>query len=227
MTSPSWAEWHAAKWGRPVAVVTNGHDSEGTPFTGPAAPDQFILTYMGTYYPETQDLTAVWAAIRHLAETPGAAVDRLRFVGELHPALQTQLADSGLGEVVEVTGFLPHLEATARLRSSSALLVAGPRKARGILRGHVVAKLFDYLATGLPIVYVGDPECDAAELLGRYPGCYVSAADDVDGVVRALRSCHGRQHPRNVSDLSRRALTGRLAGLLDHTCGVQVDRSAP
>jgi glycosyltransferase involved in cell wall biosynthesis len=213
MTSPSYARWHAAKWNRSVTVITNGHDGEHPRCV--ASPSRFTLAYLGSYYPSTQDLTGVWAAIRRLAAAGSPGVDSLLFIGDLPPALRAELANHGLDGLVEVAGFLPHAEAIARLRASSALLVAGPRSAEGVLRGQITAKLFEYLATERPIVYVGDPASDAAELLRRYPGCYVSAADDVDGIVKALIRSNAEQEPRNVDDLSRRKLTARLADLLE------------
>lgn len=211
MTSPSWAERHAELWDRPVQVMPNGHELDAAPAP---PPDELVVSYLGSYYPETQDLSAAWAAIRRLADD-GLAVRRIRFIGTLHPALRAQLADVGLASLVEETGFVSHEHAIGHLRRSSVLLLAGPRDAGGILRGQVAGKLTEYLASGLPIVYVGDLDCDAAALLRSQPGCHVHATDDVDGIARALAQCPGRLHARDMDCLSRRALTGRLAKLLD------------
>ena len=214
MTSPSWAELHARHWQRPVEVVLNGHDMDAlAPAPGG---DEFVLSYLGTYYPGAQDLSAAIAAIRRPAAGGGPRVDRLRFIGRLHPQLRTQLDAAGLAALVQETGFVPHDEAVAQLRASSALLLAGPRDAAGILRGQIAGKIPEYLASGRPIVYVGDPDADAARLVGAHRGCHVVATDDVDGVVRALAACRREQlHERDTASLSRRALTGRLAALLD------------
>ena len=179
-------------------------------------PDEFVLGYLGTYYPSTQDLSAAMTAIARLAAAGGPAVDRLRFIGPLHPALRAQIDDLGIGGIVEETGFVGHADAIRLLCGSSALLLAGPADAGGILRGHVVGKIPEYLASGRPIVYVGDRDCDAARLVGAHPGCHVVATGDVDGVVRSLAACRDeRGQARDTSALSRRALTGRLAGVLD------------
>jgi glycosyltransferase involved in cell wall biosynthesis len=217
MTSPSWADVHSRAWDRRVTVIPNGHDGSSTA-TARETGGKFTLAYLGSFYPATQRLGAVWRAIKRTHEVAGPSVDRLRFIGDLHPAVRRELHDLRLESLVEETGFLPHVEAMAALRTSSALLLAGPHDARGILRGHVAAKLSEYLATDLPIVYVGDPECDAADLLRRYPGCQIVSTDDVEGVVQALKISRGRRWRRDVDPLSRRALTGRLAMLLDEVC---------
>lgn len=213
MTSPSWAERHAALWGRPVEVIPNGHDLAASAPLEP--PDEFVVSYLGTYYPETQDLSAALEAIRRLADGAGPAVDRLRFIGTLHPMLRQQLAKLELEPTVQETGFVPHREAMDHLRRSSALLIAGPSDAQGIMRGQVAGKIPECLASGLPIVYVGDLDCDAADLLRTQPGCHVLATHDTDGIARALTACRGQTYARDTEALRRHTLTGRLEAVLD------------
>lgn len=220
MTSPSWAARHAPLWGRAVDVLPNGH--EGVP-TG-AAPDRFTLAYLGSFYPATQCLDSVWDALTKLRGRGAANVERLRIIGELHPQMGADLASRGLDDLLEVTGFLPHADALSALATSSALLVAGPTDATGILRGHVVAKLAEYLATDLPVIYVGDPDCDAADLLRGYAGCYVIATGDVAGVIEALRLSRGERARRDAGALGRGVLTGRLAGILERVTNVPMSQ---
>jgi glycosyltransferase involved in cell wall biosynthesis len=216
MTSPSWATRFSEEWGRPVSVITNGQD--GVPPAPPAsASDEFAVAYLGSYYPALQDLGGVWAAIRHLTEAGVSAPDRVRFIGEPDPAAWSELRAQGLEALVEVTGFLPHDEAMARLSSASVLLLAGPRDAAGTGRGIIPGKVFEYLATGLPILYVGATECDVADLLREFDGCHICAPNDVQGIAAALRESRGRRHTRDLARFTRRALTGELARLLDAT----------
>lgn len=212
MTSPSWAARHRDLWRRPVDVIPNGHDgvvARATP------PDKFTLSYLGTFYPGPQNLDAAWDALALLHERNEPFVERLQIIGELDPQMRVALTQRRLDDLLEVTGFLPHPEALRRLAASSALLVAGPADASGILRGQVVAKLAEYLATELPILYVGDPDCDAAELLRGYPGGHVVATGDAWGMIEALRSSRGEHVQRDGSALSRAVLAGRVASLLN------------
>ncbi len=211
MTSPSWAARHELLWDRPVAVLAPGFED-----IEPAHPPaEFVLSYLGSYYPATQDLDAAWSAIRRLADGAGPGIDRLRFIGDLHPHVAGVLDGLGLSGLVQETGFVGHRAAVETLRDSSALLLAGPRDAGGILRGQVAGKIPEYLATGLPVIYVGDPASDAAAMLRGYEGCHICATGDVDAVVRALTAYRDPVIERDVSGLSRRSLTGRLAAMLD------------
>jgi glycosyltransferase involved in cell wall biosynthesis len=217
MTSPAWAALHSKVWDKPVTVIPNGHDG-AAPTNAAEADDAFTLTYLGSFYPAMQRLDAVWKAVVRLNGANAGGVSRLKFIGDLHPFIRRELHDHALDSLVEVTGFLPYTEALAELNDSSVLLVAGPHDARGLLRGHIVAKLFEYLSTNLPIVYVGDRECDAADLLRQFPGCHIISTDDVAGIERALHASWGKRFQRDVDALSRRALTGHLAELLDQAC---------
>jgi glycosyltransferase involved in cell wall biosynthesis len=216
MTSPSWATQFSRAWGRPVSVITNGQDGM-LPASPTSASDEFVVAYLGSYYPALQDLGGAWAAIRRLAESSASAPDRVQFIGEPDPAAWSELGAQGLERLVEVTGFLRHGDAMARLSSASVLLLAGPRDTAGTRRGIIPGKVFEYLATDLPILYVGATQCDVADLLREFDGCHICAPDDVDAIAAALLEARGQRHTRDVERFTRRALTEELARLLDAT----------
>jgi glycosyltransferase involved in cell wall biosynthesis len=206
-----------AFWDREVTVIRNGHDDHPP---APMARDQpFTLAYLGTYYPETQDLSALWHAIRTCRTSAGPYVDQIRFVGDLSPRLAEELDHAGLAPLVHSTGFLAHDQALAEVSNATALIVAGPKDLSGTLRGQVAAKLSEYLATGRPIIYVGDPGGDAAALLANYPGTHVVPTGDSDAARQALDAVRSERVVRDVKDLSRHALAGQLAGVLDQVAG--------
>jgi Glycosyl transferase 4-like domain len=210
--SESWATRFAADWEcAPLAVIPNGHDGL---VPRRAGLDGNTLGFLGTYYPDTQDIGALWPAVRTL-DGSADAITRIRFVGTLNPGLREQLATTGLMDRVEETGFVAHERATELLSECSAVIMPGPRDASGILRGHVVAKLFEYLATPLPIVYIGDPNCDAADVLRGFPGTHIVRTGNVEGATEVLRLARVEQFTRDASEFSRDALAGRLARLLD------------
>lgn len=210
--SPSWAAMFERTWQRPVEVLPNGHADVGEP--GPPSDGEPVIGYLGTYYPELQDLTGAWKAIATLPTAP-----RIRLIGAENAAFREQLTSAGLADRLEVTGFLSQRAALEQLGRCSALLLAGPRDASGLSRGHVVAKVWEYLATPLPIVCVGDPSSDVSQLLHGYAGCSVHAPDDVTGISDVLRSGLGQRYERVVGDTSRRARTAQLAEILARACG--------
>jgi glycosyltransferase involved in cell wall biosynthesis len=205
--SPTWADHYRELWGKPVDVVMNGHDVDPAAGEPPAHP---TVTHVGSYYPGLQDFRALWEAIAGVADRP-----RMRFVGELPEPVRAELAAYGLEGLAEATGFVPHDEAMKAMQSSSLLIASGFTD-DPMSRGVIPAKLFEYLASGLPILYFGDPADDAARLLDGQPGCYVVEPGDVAGALKALEAglAPGR-YERDAERFSRRNGARRLAEVLD------------
>ncbi|MGH3495641.1 MAG: glycosyltransferase, partial [Sciscionella sp.] len=212
--SPSWAQRFETAWSRPVSVIRNGHD--GLPPARAVAPSDVItLGYLGTYYPETQDLGAIWRAVRQINDAGGAQIGQIRFIGAANAKLADVLAAEDLQALAHITGFLPHDQALRELSNAAVLLVAGPCDGSGVMKGQVAAKLSEYLATQRPVIYVGDPDGDAADLVREFPGTFVVATGDVDAARAALIAAASTHVDRDVGELSRHALTGRLASILN------------
>ena len=198
-------------------MLPNGFDAPIRAHDPPARP---TLTHLGSFYPGLQDLTALWAALKDIAADGPAAPPKVQFVGELPGAVRAETEAFGVQDLVEATGFLPHDVAMGAMASSSMLVASGFPADKPATRGWVPAKLFDYLATDLPILYLADGDTDAARMLADQPGCYVVEPTDVSGVVAALRAgLNGARHPRNVQQLSRRARTEALAAILADAAG--------
>jgi glycosyltransferase involved in cell wall biosynthesis len=213
MPSPTWATHFGGVWGREVSVIPNGFDAQPNSASPPARP---TLTYLGTYYPGRQNLAPLWDAVARIRRDPVRPPPRIRFIGDLPTEGREELSAAGLGDLVEETGIIPHEQAMQLFTRSSLLIASGESRANVIARGWIPAKLFEYLATSLPILYLGDPAGDAATMLARYPGCRVIAPDDRDGLDGALQTeLAGARYERDVSGLSRRVRAQTLAGVLD------------
>jgi len=199
--------------------VHGRHVYDPADFAAPRPTDGTVVTYLGSYYPDRQDLSAVWPALRRIRDSRPDHRFRLRFVGNLSPALRSEIAAHGLELSLEVTGFLPYREALARMADSSVLIGAGARDERPVLKGLIPAKLFDYLGSGLPVIYVGDAGSDAAVLLARQRGVHVVRPGDAAGAERAVSEALATPRAeRDLEEFTRRALAARLAGVLDAAC---------
>jgi glycosyltransferase involved in cell wall biosynthesis len=216
MPTPTWASHYGVRWATDVDVIPNGHDGP----QAPSPPDEgAVLTHVGSYYPHRQDLAALWGALGRLRAEDPALVPRIRWIGSLEGQAWAELSKAGLGAMVDVTGFLPQAEALWLASASSLLVASGSVGRDHVARGWIPAKLFEYLATGLPILYLGSDQDDAAALLRAHPGCHVVDPSDGDGVLAALESgLQGKVYERDVESLSRRAGARKLAEILDKAC---------
>lgn len=213
MPTPSCGEIFSEAWGVQVDVVPNGAD----PLDEMVRPlDRATVAFTGTYYPDRQDLSGVFDAIKAINDSQSAEpVQAIRLVGAGNPVFQHQVESRGLGDLLEVTGFLANAEAQLRVAECSVLLVAGPVDGSGARRAVMPAKLFEYLATDAPILYVGSPLADAATFLEGLPGCFVCDTYDTTAIRQAISQSLGRRFRRDISSITRRARTGELAAVLD------------
>jgi glycosyltransferase involved in cell wall biosynthesis len=213
MPTATWAAHYGSVWGRDVAVLPNGHDGRLPERRAPAQP---TLAHIGTYHADRDDLTALWKALALMRRRQSGTLPRLRFVGHPSPELLQSVSDHGLEDLVDVIGFVSNDEANIELMSASMLVASGITGDDPVARGWVPAKLFSYLASGLPLLYLSAPDTDAAALMHGQPGCYVIAQDDVEGALRAIEEgLDGRQSVRDTDHLDRANGAKLLAELLD------------
>lgn len=213
--SPGSAEFLRSRGARRVSIVTNGFDP--TDYAELAPQDGTTATYLGTYYPDRQDLGTALRALGGLVGDAAFTRFRLRFVGKRPVGLGRVIAESGLEKFVECTGFVPHKEGLRYLSGSTLLLLAGPISAANeALRGNIPGKTFEYLGSRRPILFVGDPHSDVANLLRPFPTARIVRPGDVDGARAAVLSL--LREDDVVSDsLLRRFTSGSVAGQLAET----------
>ncbi len=200
---------------RCVSVITNGFDPED--FTrGPASAGP-VATYMGTYYSDRQDLRAALGVLGELSRSGPLAGLVVRFIGDLPDSLRGPLIGAGLADSARCTGFIPHRDALRYLGDSTLVLLAGPLSNAfpgSAIQGHIAAKVFEYLGSRRPILYVGDGGAEIEALIRELPGVACARPGDSAGIREAILSLlrGGPTIDRGALDsYNRRSLTKRLA----------------
>jgi glycosyltransferase involved in cell wall biosynthesis len=145
---------------------------------------------------------------------------RLDFVGEVHSQFKEfVLSDRDLSSICTFTPSVPHKELISLYASSSLLLLVltGYKDAEGYMPG----KLFEYLATGLPILGIGPTQGDASSLLTTTgSGEMIDGSDQkkIEGKLREyFEAWENRTHvirKGKATSYSRRELTEQLTSLL-------------
>ena len=144
---------------------------------------------------------------------------------EFPASLRAPLVVAGLSDSAECTGFVAHRDALAHIEQSTVLLLAGPVSgsfSRSKLRGHIAAKVFEYLGSGRPILYVGQTDCDVEALVERFSGVACVSPGDTLGAQKSLLSLiqQGPVERQGTEVYAWRSLAGRLAQVLTDECRV-------
>ncbi len=225
--SPTWARLLESEGSLPVDdvhVVHNGVDEADLGEGMSVRDDAFVLAHVGSLY-ATRNPTALWAALARLHAEGAIPKLVVRLVGRVDAGA---LADAhATGVPVEAVPYVPHDEAVREMARAALLVLSiEPFAAE---RGMITGKLYEYLASGRPVLGVGPPTGDAEALLAATGGGHVHARDDVDGLAAALRQhyqawaqgtpCAGAPWEA-VAPYSRRAQTLRLGEIID---GLQAD----
>ena len=140
---------------------------------------------------------------------------RIRFVGNVSDVLTTEIQKLGLEKWVEFTPYVEHKKAVEYMINSDLLLLIIPNTEnnKGILTG----KLFEYIATGNPIIYIGPEDGDALEILKRNTVNIALNSKEKEAVIDFILNSNSNQqevNPSSKNTFSRRNLTGEVAKLI-------------
>lgn len=147
-----------------LSVITNGFDDVDKSEGKVAGDDVFSLVHVGSASP-TRNAPELWKALAAICneDESFAAKFRLRLVGPVDHTVLESITDAGLSGYVERPGQLTHAEAIDRMVQARVLLLLlnDTVNAKGIL----TSKLFEYMATGRPILCIGDMDGDVARVI--------------------------------------------------------------
>lgn len=175
----------------------------------------FTIRYVGLLG-ETYDIRGFLEALGKLAHT---FEFQMEFIGNVHPYVQKLAQSLGLGNNIRFLDYLPHSEALDAMRAADALLLIIPRTKRN--EAHFSGKLYEYMATGNPILNIGPKNGEPAQMIEELGCGFTADYDDADGIAETLRQWATEKKlpvkPAQASKnhpFSRFSLTEKLAGLL-------------
>jgi glycosyltransferase involved in cell wall biosynthesis len=210
----------------PMVLIPNGVDERDLAGLAPAgrSEDALVMSYVGTLHPG-QDPTAVFEAVGRLAErgTIDPTRFRLRIVGNDFRAPEQR----AFPVPVEQVGYVSHRAALQEMSSASVLLHYVTPSSRA-----PAGKLYEYLASGRPILCVARPDGGAASLVRAADAGPIAAPDDPQAIEQAIVSLYERWSTDGLPDqsgarewvlarYSRRALAAELAAVLDRAAAAQ------
>jgi len=204
-----------------VKTITNGFDQRVFAGPAPVSPADFELAYVGTFQRPISPEVLLTAFAEARTRNPAfSARARIAFIGARDAATDAAVAASGLADVVQRTGFVPHRQAIERMRAASVLLLflgSGPEN-----RLNLSGKLPEYLGADRPVLALVPPDGVAADVVRRSGAGWVLAPDDVEGTTAALLEAFAawqtgtlpRPDPAVVASFERSRLVAETGQLL-------------
>ncbi|GAB3645842.1 glycosyltransferase family 4 protein [Echinicola sediminis] len=217
--TPSFVANFSKKGKRKVDLITNGYDAEdlGVLLNDKSKNDDtFEVVHTGVINVFQSPLPFI-EAFKELFVESGVKA-KLTFVGQVSEEVREFIQqDSWLKEHTELIGYVSHRKVFDYYQRASALLLILPKGSYS--KGNIPGKLFEYLSTGKKIIGIGDPQGDAAAIIGQTSAGKVLAENDTKGMKDFLalvsNSPKSSTLPIEVQQFERKSLTKKLAKILD------------
>jgi hypothetical protein len=125
---------------------------------------------------------------------------------------QRLIDDAGISDLVTIKSQVDHKSALALLTQVNGLLLIQGK----IFNAQIPSKIYEYLATPLPIIALTSVEGDTAKLLNGFSGC--SVVESKGGVITALTQmiteAGSEVYSRDMTEHTRERGAIKLAALL-------------
>lgn len=203
-----------------IVVLPNGFDREIKSDQEIELDKKFSIVYIGLFSKEQNHL-AYWKALRACAdEDANFAKDlELKCVGNIDSSIEDAIIENNLTSYYNKIGFVSHAEAENFQRSAQVLLLSinNYPGAKEMLTG----KLFEYIASGRPILCLGPQDGDAAAVINNTSTGEIAEWDDENKIKSILKKYYAlyksndlKVNPTNLEKYHRKNLTAELTRLL-------------
>ncbi|MCM1501799.1 MAG: glycosyltransferase [Bacteroidales bacterium] len=204
-----------------VELITNGFDESDFDDAVVEPDGYFNVTHTGLFAADGNP-AALWQV---LSQKCGQDVEfrkmlRIRLVGKTDREIISSIEDAGLSEYLRDNGYQPHTVAVKEQKCASLLIL--PLRREPEYKATIPGKLFEYLASGNPILGIGQPDGAMAMIVGSAKAGKVFDWEDADRIAGYVDECWTRFRAGNtghgttgISQYSRKELTSRMASLMD------------
>ena len=205
-----------------VVTIYNGFDRDDNEQATVMPAEKFTITYLGVLS-KIQSPDNLWQGLGELIkEQENFCKDlKINMIGQIDKTAVQAIQKNGLSDHVVFTSYIPHAQVAQVHRSSTLLLLllmpdSEPR-AKGLLTG----KLFEYLASGRPILCIGPEDGDAARIINETHAGTTVGFGDKEKIKEVIKDFYQSYLEGNLPDnttsiekYSRKALTKEYAVLL-------------
>lgn len=196
----------------PIRVIENGYDEADFETSNHRFTDspihRFTISYIGSLAPQYETETFI-EALKLLKPEIQSKI-HLQFVGGTIPAkLQESLFTVHCP--LSTVNYVSHKEAVEYMCNSNLLLLLLPNQPEN--KGIITGKLFEYMASGNPVLMIGYTDGDAANILHRYENKGVFAFGESEKIAKFIEEAVTSKPVTNLEipkSYTRKALTKKL-----------------
>jgi glycosyltransferase involved in cell wall biosynthesis len=210
--------------GKAICVITNGFDPENLELPPLKPTDKFTITYTGNIYSGKRNPVKLFSALTSLiSENKVDPTDcEIRFYGPRLKWLEKAINDYNLSNVVNQYGLIPRETAIDRQRESHVLLLLDWDSIKE--KGTLPMKVFEYLASGRPVLATGGVEGNAVdELLAETKaGIHAIGIEDIKAALLGFYEEYKQNGSpafkgieTEISKYSQREMAGKFATIMD------------
>lgn len=193
-------------------VITNGFDESDFDGISRSEPSRFTITYVGTLsnkYPVKGFLEALSVLKKENSDIV------FKVVGKIPENIKNSIRLAVSSDSADFISYTPHDQAITHMVNSSLLLLIIPenRDNKIIITG----KIFEYIASGRPIVCLGPQDGEAALLISKLNNGRCFDYEDSKNIKNYIREI--KEHPVTLKnypvEFTRQSLAKKLALLLE------------
>ena len=223
VVSPSMLQTFKRETDTHCELIYNGYDEADFSKTvgDPKQKDTFVIAHIGNMNAD-RNPESLWAVLSTLYKSNRIERIKIKLIGNTDSSVTEAIRSHGLESIVKRVSYLAHEKAIDEMRSSSMLLLSinNVPSAKGIVTG----KVFEYMASGKPILGIGPPDGDAASILNETASGIMVDYNDIDAIRRFIEDVYDawtvgkpafKPDSEKIKSYSRRKLTQQMVGVLN------------
>lgn len=219
--SQSWAKDLQQLGGINVKIITNGYDASDFKNIPNQVDDEFSIVHIGTIHKERNPHN-LWIALNDLVSSIPDLKENLKIqlIGKVDFSVLEDINKNKLGDFTERISYLPHKDIPARMMCSRVLLLLISRFSGS--SGMIPGKVFEYIASGRPVLMIGDSKGDTSRLIKEIGVGKVCDYDHLEEIKTTIMDLfQNYQHKKDffatkdIAKFERKELTKTLAELIN------------
>ncbi len=205
----------------PIHLITNGFDEQDFACAA-ALSEDFTITHTGLFAADGNP-EVLWEVLAEKCAEDKEFARRLkiRLVGKTDKGILDAIEAAGLGENLVDLGYQPHSVGVREQKSATLLIL--PLRKEPEYRATIPGKLFEYLASGRPILGIGEPTGAMGSIVKMENAGQALDWDEKEAIAEAINRhytafCAGTalKGAASPEKYSRRNLTAQLCKLMEN-----------